>query len=78
VAGNRVVQRQVLHWGELNNHQLKAGGLKIGGLNRQLKEKAAESRWFGPQAKRPSGGLKPPHGNQSVILFEITESLNSG
>jgi hypothetical protein len=43
---------------KLNNHQLKAGGLKIGGLNRRLKEKAAESRWFAARAERPSGGLK--------------------
>ena len=52
-------------WGaELNNLLLKAGGLEIGGLNPRLKEKAAESRWFGPRAERPSGGLKPPYGNQ--------------
>jgi hypothetical protein len=31
---------------ELNNHQLKAGGLLIGGLNRRLEEKTTESRWF--------------------------------
>ena len=42
----------------LNNHQLKADGLKIGRLNRRLKEKMAESRSFGPQATRPSSGLK--------------------
>jgi hypothetical protein len=30
----------------LNNHQLKAGGLLIGGLNRRLEEKTTESRWF--------------------------------
>ncbi len=30
--------------GKLNNHQLKAGGLEIGGLNPRLKEKVAESR----------------------------------
>jgi hypothetical protein len=31
---------------KLNNHQLKAGGLLIGGLNRRLEEKTTESRWF--------------------------------
>ncbi len=45
---------------------MKAGGLEIGGLNPRLKEKAAESRWFGPGAEHPSGGLKPPYGNQNV------------
>jgi hypothetical protein len=30
----------------VNNHQLKAGGIKTGGLNRKLKENTAESRWF--------------------------------
>ncbi|MEH6874006.1 MAG: hypothetical protein V7849_06305, partial [Candidatus Competibacter sp.] len=44
----------------LNHHQLEAGGLIIGGLNRRLEEKAAGSRWFAPRAERPSGGLKPP------------------
>jgi len=48
----------------LNHHQLKAGGLTIGGLNRRLEEKAAGSRWFAPRAERPSGGLKPPTDNQ--------------
>ena len=49
----------------LNHHQLKAGGLTIGGLNRRLEEKAAGSRWFAPRAERPSGGLKPPTDNQN-------------
>jgi len=31
---------------KVNNHKLKAGGIKTGGLNRQLKENTAESRWF--------------------------------
>jgi hypothetical protein len=31
---------------KVNNHQMKAGGIKTGGLNRQLKENTAESRWF--------------------------------
>jgi hypothetical protein len=49
----------------LNYHQLEAGGLTIGGLNRRrLEEKAAGSRWFAPRAERPSGGLKPPTNNQ--------------
>jgi hypothetical protein len=50
---------------ELNHHQLEAGGLTIGGLNRRLEEKAAGSRWFAPRAERPSGGLKPPTDNQN-------------
>ncbi len=53
-----VTERELIE--RLNNHQLKAGGLTIGGLNRRLKDKAAESRWFEPRAERPSGGLKPP------------------
>ena len=48
----------------LKYHQLEAGGLTIGGLNRRLEEKAAGSRWFAPRAERPSGGLKPPTDNQ--------------
>ncbi len=59
-----MVMASIPREGALNNHQLKAGGLEIGGLNPRLKEKAAESRWFGPRAERPSGGLKPPYGNQ--------------
>jgi hypothetical protein len=47
----------------------KAGGLKIGGLNRRLKENTSESRWFAPRAERPSGGLKPPYGNQKGQNF---------
>src|SRR5512135_2455643 len=49
---------------KLNHHQLEAGGLTIGGLNRRLEEKAAGSRWFAPRAERPSGGLKPPTDTQ--------------
>ncbi|MBK8536664.1 MAG: hypothetical protein IPL59_16975 [Candidatus Competibacteraceae bacterium] len=49
---------------KINYHQLEAGGLTIGGLNRRLEEKAAGSRWFAPRAERPSGGLKPPTDNQ--------------
>lgn len=52
---------------KLNHHQLEAGGLLIGGLNRRLEEKAAGSRWFAPRAERPSGGLKPPTDNQNPI-----------
>jgi hypothetical protein len=56
----------LISYRKLNHHQLKAGGLTIGGLNRRLEEKAAGSRWFAPRAERPSGGLKPPTDNQSV------------
>ncbi len=62
-----MVMASIPREGALNNHQLKAGGLEIGGLNPRLKEKAAESRWFGPRAERPSGGLKPPYGNQLAV-----------
>ena len=40
------------HYRRTQQPPAKAGGLKIGGLNRRLKEKAAESRWFGLRAKR--------------------------
>jgi hypothetical protein len=31
---------------ELNNHQLKAGGLKIGGLNRRLKAASWKTKFL--------------------------------
>ena len=44
----------------LNDHQLKAGGLRkdFGGLNRRLKETAAESRWFETTGQAPFGRAK--------------------
>jgi len=43
-----VLPPHIVYPRELNDHQLKAGGRSkgFGGLNRRLKEKAAESRWF--------------------------------
>ena len=41
-----LIREQYSTGGKVNNHQLKAGGIKTGGLNRQLKENTAESRWF--------------------------------
>ena len=46
---------------KVNNHQMKAGGMGIGGLNRRLKDNASERRWFSPRANRPAAGLKPPY-----------------
>jgi hypothetical protein len=48
----------------INDHQLIAGGLEIGGLDPRLKEKAAESQWVGPRAE-PCGRAKDALWNQS-------------
>ncbi len=45
----------------------KAGGMKAGGLNRRLKEKTAESRWFGPRAA--------PFGWAKAASWKINHSL---
>ena len=43
----------------LNDHQLKLVGSKaFGGLNRRLKEKTAESRWFETTGQAPFGRAK--------------------
>lgn len=56
-------KRKMAEIWQLNNNQLKAGGLKIGGLNRRLKRIRLKPVVC-TTAKRPSGGLKPPYGNQ--------------
>jgi len=40
----------VIDVGAVNNHQLTAGRLKIGGLKPPTERKTAESRWFAPPA----------------------------
>jgi len=57
---------------KVNNHQLKAGGMKIGGLNRRLKEKTSKDGGFdhGPSATRAkaAAGTNKATGN---LLFRL-------
>jgi hypothetical protein len=45
----QVSLRKYIVSNRLNNHQMKTGGLNIGGLNRRLKENTTKSWWFLPQ-----------------------------
>jgi len=43
---------------KVNNHHLKAGGIKTGGLNRQLKGIRLKAGGFKRRAKRPVGRVE--------------------
>jgi antibiotic biosynthesis monooxygenase (ABM) superfamily enzyme len=52
-----------------------AGSKTFGGLNRRLKEKTAESRWFETTGQAPFGRAKAAYWKINIICFLFSYSL---